>query len=315
MPEDMWKRDNDGQRHLANDILLAYTRGQLAADVVLIVQQHCANCTRCTQRCAEYTNIGATLQHHLAYAMPLYPSVVEMLGTALESQEAAAVALQERKEKRTSGGKQRISASGSRTRRLSPQAGFFPLTVSVMLVLCVFLFVYMLTTHTGMALQPPTGKQAAPTRPLSTVPPQPGVTQTPTRPGTVVSTHTSTTQVVSTPTATTPAVGISKPAIWLCSSSSDLSQSRLRVCGRNFKAGDIVTVLEVLPGIPHKAIFTAIADAHGSITGEWTVQNCRSVPYAIFAFDVTRAWFIQPVVITVPVGNCRSMNVKSWSHR
>ncbi len=313
MSEDMWKRDNDGQRHLKDDILLAYTRGQLAADAVLIVQQHCANCTRCTRLCTEYTRIGATLQRHLAYAMPQYPSVVEMLGTALESPEAAAAALEERKENRKSGRKQRTGAGRNRNPRMS----VFPLTVSVSVVILASLLVYMLTMHPGiLAIRPPVEKQVM--TPESTVPPQPGVTQTPkskqngsvspTVPGSPV-------KPTPTPPVATPAVGTGKPAIWLCSSSLDLSQLRLRVCGKNFKAGDIVIVLEALPNVNHKAIFTVIADAQGSISGVWTISNCRFVPYAIFAFDVTHAWFIQPVGINIPVGNCRSMSVKSRSHR
>lgn len=146
MPGYRWQRDNDGKLHLEDDVLLAYTRGQLAADVVLLVQQHCANCMRCTKKCAEYTRIGTTLQHNLMYAMPVYPSVVNLLGSALDNPAAASAALRQRREN-----KRRVrKIAGGKTLRLFPGTGVFSLTVSISLVLLMVLLVYTLTTHIGI---------------------------------------------------------------------------------------------------------------------------------------------------------------------
>lgn len=311
MPGYMRKRDNDGQPHLENDILLAYTRGQLSADIVLVVQQHCAKCTLCTRKCNEYTRIGTTLQQNLTYALPVYPSIVNMLGSALDSPEAASVALRQRRENRKQVQKQRISTVRSGARYFRPRATIFPLTISVALIILVVLFIPTLSSYfssrafndhsrPGVSTIPvqPTSKVMTRVTKLSDTP-----TPTPTMVGVTV-----------TPARTPTPVGTAQPLIWLCSSSVDFSQSRLRICGKGFKAGDRVLALEVLPGISHKVVLLLIADVQGSITGAWVIQNCRYLPIAMYAFDVTHAWFTPPVVLNLSIGGCRSPGVRTWSH-
>src|SRR5579863_293798 len=144
MPAYMWKRDNDGFDHLEDDVLLAYTRGQLPADGVLRVQQHCAKCTRCTQKCAEYTHVGMMLQQNLTYVLPAYPSIVDMLGSALDNP-AAMVTLRQRSGRRGSVQKQRTGYSGSKAVRLLPVVGVLPLIIFVSLLVVVVVLAYTLS--------------------------------------------------------------------------------------------------------------------------------------------------------------------------
>lgn len=303
MPGYRWERDNDGKPHLEDDVLLAYTRGQLAADVVLMVQQHCAHCTRCTEKCAEYMRISMMLQHNLLYAMPVYPSVVDLLGSALDNPVAASVALRQRREN-----KRRVrKISGGKTLRQFPGTGVFPLTVSVSLVMLMVLLVYTLTTHIGIfAINPFIGNGQGTPPISSTVVALPTATQKP-KPTKTVSTATPSTVVAATP------IGTSKPVIWICSSNADLAQSRLRICGKNFKVGDGVIVVEDFPGPGRRGEMPTTADAQGNISVVWLIQNCHSIPVAVFAFDVTRALLIPPVPVNVSLGGCRSPNMNPGS--
>jgi anti-sigma factor RsiW len=315
MPGYMWKQDKNGHAHLEDSILLAYIRGQLAADAVLTIQQHCAKCQVCTQKCAQYTRISMTLQQNLTYAMPVYPSIVDMLGDALDNPAAASAALRQHRENRRRVRKQRARTSGSKLLRLAPRprVGVFPLTVSVSLVMLMVLVAYMFSSHMGiLARNPPAIKHATP--PISsTLAPLPTATRAPILTKTVnASTPGTTAGLIPTGTATSD--GTSKSVIWLCSSNADLAQSRLRICGKNFKAGDRIIILEVFPNISHRVGTVTTADAHGTINGVWTISNCRNVPIAVFAFNLTRATFTSPVSVNISIGGCRSPNVKFGGH-
>lgn len=302
MPGYTWKRDNNGHAHLENAILLAYIRGQLAADAMLIVQQHCAKCTVCTQKCAEYSQIGMTLQQNLTYAMPVYPSIVDMLGDALDSPAAASAALHQRRESKRRVWKQSARTSESKTLRLFPKVGVFPLTIAVALVILMVLLGSTLSNYIGSR-----ASIARPTPNMPTLPVQPTATRTlvPTK---SVNTSTPGTTVGVLPT------GTAKPVIWICSSNGDLAQSRLRICGKNLKAGDRVIIFEVLPNGSSRVGMLAIADSHGSFTGAWTIPNCHSVPIAIFAYDATRELSTSRVMVNISIGGCRSPNVKFGGH-
>lgn len=305
MPGYTWKQDNNGHAHLEDGVLLAYTRGQVGADIVLKVQQHCAKCTVCTQKCAEYTRIGMTLQQNLTYAMPVYPSIVDMLGDALDNPATASAAVRQHRENQKRVRKQRASTPGSKTLRLFPKASVFPLTISVALVLLTVLLLPSLSHYVGSRaniehstpnvsslLAQPTAAQSV--RPTKTVMSTPGTT------------------VVVTPTQASTSVGTSKPAIWICSSNGDLAQSRLRICGKNFKAEDKVIIFEVLPDGSSRVDLLAVADAHGYFSGAWTIPNCHSIPVAIFADDTTHASSMSQVMVNISIDGCRYPNVKTW---
>ncbi len=309
-----WKRDNNGHAHLENDILLAYTRGQLAADVVLIVQQHCAKCPVCTQKCVQYTQIGMTLQQNLTYAMPVYPSVVNMLGDALDNPAAASAALRQRRENKRRVRKQSARISGGHARRLIPVIGVLPLIIFVSLLVVVGVLAY--TSSNNRSFLPGNfsgGNKTGTPNVAPTLPPQPTATQALTLTKTVnASTPGITAGIMPTGTATSN--GTSKSVIWICSSNADLAQSRLRICGKNFKAEDRVIILEVFPNISHRVEAVTTADVHGTINGVWTIPNCRNVPIAVFAFNLTRATFTSPVFVNISIGGCRSPNVKFGGH-
>jgi hypothetical protein len=306
MPGYMWKQDKNGHTHLEDDILLAYTRGQLGADIVLMVQQHCAKCTVCTQKCAEYTLIGMTLQQSLTYAMPAYPSIVDMLGDALDNPAAASTALRQRSENKRRVRKQSARIPGSKTLRPFPKAGVFPLTISVALVLLTVLLAPTLSNYIGSRASIERSTPNVPTLPV-----QPTAKTTPV-PTMTVNKSTGGTTAVVTPTGTSTSAGTSKPVIWICSSNADLAQSRLRICGKNFKAGDKVIVLEVLPNGSSREDLLTIADAHGSFSSAWTIPNCHSIPIAIFADDTTYISSTSQVMVNISIGGCRYPNVKTW---
>lgn len=311
MPGHLRKQDKNGLAHLEDDVLLAYTRGQLAADTIFVVQQHCAKCTLCMQKCAEYTRLGMTLQQNLTYAMPVYPSIVDMLGDALDNPAAASAALRQRKENKRHVRKQSARTPGSKTQRLFPKVGVFPLTASIALVLLMVLLTYTLTNYIGGHASPE--HSATPARPALTV--QPTAMQRPTPVKTVNRSLPGTTAGAgSTPTGTTKSAGVSKPVIWICSSNADLAQSRLRICGKNFKAGDRVIILEVFSNNSHRVGTETTANMHGSINGAWTIANCRDVPLAVFAFDSTHATFTQQVSVNISIGGCRPLHIKFKIH-
>ena len=325
-----WKQDEGDNLHPEENLLLAYMCRQLAADTSHEVYQHLAICEPCRR---QHTTL--LLQNGLAYSMPTYPSVADMLGERIENPAAARLALQQR---RRSALQQDIAlgrafvlffllkalkvlrlqrqnakrpASTTIAIRSVPLIGIAVLIISILLVVTIIL-AYTLSNHipvpgifsggsqfaTPPVMQTQIAIQSKPTATPTATPTLAGNTPGPGSAVTVTST--------ATPT------GSNRPYVKVCSTQAEFAQSQLYICGANFRPGDKIVLYEIVPGIIIRPRSTVFADAHGSFSIVWTMTSCHTVPSAIFAQDQTTGhrYTTPPVAVTVAIGSCHGPNTK-----
>jgi hypothetical protein len=319
-----WKQDEGDNFHPEENLLLAYIRRQLSADTSHEVFQHLAICELCRHKHATLL-----LQSGLAYSMPTYPSVVDMLGERIDSPAAAQLALQQR---RRSALQQDIAlgrafvlfflskalrlqrqnakrpASTAIAIRSVPLVGIAVLIISILLVVA-FVLAFTLSNHILVPGNFSSGSQL--TTP-SVIPTQIAIQSKPTATPTATATPTQVgntpghgSAVTVTPIATPP--GPTRPYVKVCSTPAELAQSQLHICGANFKPGDKVELLGIV-GFSIKEKSEIIADIHGSFSVVWTISSCRSVPGYIFMQDQTRHSIMSFISVTVKIGTCQAPN-------
>lgn len=74
-----------------------------------------------------------------------------------------------------------------------------------------------------------------------------------------------------------------EPYIVVCSSSADVQQSRLRICGYNFKPGSRVSLVIEIQGSRPKVRKPVIVRPDGTMQDWFFVHNCNALPSAIIA--------------------------------
>src|SRR6266568_5826070 len=77
-PEHFKARDEGGMAHPDDDLLLAYTRGQLDKERTSSIQQHIEGCGRCLRKGFQYEEASSKLivMHHMRLT-DRYPSIVD----------------------------------------------------------------------------------------------------------------------------------------------------------------------------------------------------------------------------------------------
>lgn len=93
------------------------------------------------------------------------------------------------------------------------------------------------------------------------------------------------------------------PTIWVCSSKQDISIYHLVICGRNFKAGDHVSLmLTIGDGLPFK-LHPIEVSRLGEIQAIWPLL-CRFLPTSIQAVDVSSKSLVSSNIITTISQRC-----------
>lgn len=330
----MWIQDNEGNSHPDDSILLAYVRRQLSITEAREVNEHLPRCQTCPAKCAQLKYIGDGLQHMLAYPMPTYPSIADRLDEQIASPAAARLALSERRQARlrkdVALGKALVMftlkkllgihnqhTDQPRNRAMaSVSVVSIPVLVILGLTVVAAVLAFTLNGHINAPTNRSQGSNGIGTPPVQpTILPPPTATLTPTP----LPTQTATT---ATHVPGNNGAGRGKPIlptgngnaiIYLCSSRGDLQQSRLNICGKNFKPGDKVALFEYIPGIGYRPKPpNVIADAQGTISAQWTITNCRTMPTSVYAIDLRTNAQTALVPVNVNVGNCQP-NVKPRS--
>lgn len=314
MSGDKWKQDEGDNLHPEEDLLLAYIRRQLAADASHEVFQHLAICEPC--RCQHATLV---LQSGLAYSMPTYPSIADMLGERIDNPAVAQLALQQRRrsvlQQDIALGQAFVLFFLSKALRLHRQsakrpasatiairsvslAGFAILIISVLLAV-VLVMAYTLSIYIFVPGTSRVGSQPAPPSGIPTINIQPKPAATLTQVGNAPGTGSA---------ATVTSTGPNRPYVKICSTKAELAQSQLHICGARFRPGDRIVLYEKVPGIGSKQKSVMFADAHGSFSVVWTITNCRMVPGGIYAQDQTpgHRYTTPTVAVTVPIGSCHA---------
>jgi hypothetical protein len=107
------------------------------------------------------------------------------------------------------------------------------------------------------------------------------------------------------PTSVVRPTSTTGPNIVVCSTTADIKNFRLVICGSNFKQGDRVRLVEILLGgklIPLRIIKSV--DADGKFTTHPVIISCESMPQAIIAEDISSK---------TPVSATLSIDPTTWS--
>jgi hypothetical protein len=274
-----WVRDEGGKDHPDTSILLAYTRKQQLEDR-LGIRRHVDECPRCLRTCSEYKRTDMVLevleqmQSDLSYAdVPSTLLLSRIQGEYARYERRLSTRVMRKLEPIQRFGKRGLRAVPKIGGHLKPEMplsslGFYIASL-VVVVMLVFAIGVVAAIHGG--------------GPFNQYPMGPGAT--------LVVRHDVTVTTRPTATAThdtTAGSGQSKERISICSTDDDRTQSRLRICGYDFKSGDKVALLVTMLGSGQpKQRRPVTVDAHGEFEVTLPVNNCN-VPVAIVAHDLTK---------------------------
>ena len=291
-----WVRDKGGKEHPENSILLAYTRKQQLEDR-LGIRRHIEQCPRCLHECSEFERTSALpgtleqMQGCLDYAdVPpvLLLSRIQVEYTKYERSLPARV--MRRVEPIQRFGKRGLRAVPKIGGHIKPERPLssmsFYLAFVVVVVMLLFAIGVVAAIHGG--------------GPFNQYLIQPGATS--------VQPHdaTQTARPVATAThnPTTAGLGQSKEYISICTTDVDRAQSRLRICGSNFKPGDKVALLVTMLGSGQPKQHHAVTvDALGEFQVTIPINNCN-VPVAVEAHDLTDTKVYSNTLQHIKFGAC-----------
>jgi hypothetical protein len=272
-----WIKASDGKEHPEDSILLAYMRLQQLEDWPKINRHiDVEQCPRCRRKCDELAQVSATL------------SVLKQMAACQRYPELSAARtyarIQESANKRTPlqaylhwiGNRQRPRKSP--VRLVSLPVAFGLALLCVVLVLAAHLSGRPLLPGSSQGYVSPDQNNAATLQPQYTTPaPRPALT--------VTARATTTPPATLTPTATS----TTGPQAYLqvCSTAADNAQSRLVICGFNFEPGDKVALVVDVPGRPLVTRHPVFVDQLGAFHDEWYISNCKYLPVAVYAEDLT----------------------------
>jgi hypothetical protein len=257
-----WIQASDGKEHPEDSILLAYMRLQQLEDWPRINQHIDVElCPRCRRKCDELAQVSATLS--VLRQMATYQRYPELSAarTYAHIQESVNKRAPLQAYLRWAGNRQRPRKSPVRLVSLPVAFG--------LALLCVVL---VLAAHLSGGSLPgssqghvsPDQNNAATLQPQYTTPaPQPALTVT----------------VTST----------TGPQAYLkvCSTAADNAQLHLVICGFNFEPGHKVALVVDVPGRPLVTRHPVFVDRLGAFHNGWDIYNCKYLPVAVYAEDLT----------------------------
>lgn len=106
-----------------------------------------------------------------------------------------------------------------------------------------------------------------------------------------------------TPTATS-ATG-PQPHLKVCSTAADNAQSHLVICGFNFEPGHRMALVVDVPGRHLVTRHTEVVNQRGEFHDGWYVSNCKSLPVAVYAEDLTAGTgYYSYTLVNIAFANC-----------
>lgn len=314
----MWKKDADGIEHPTHEILLAFIREQCSEQEKSRIGEHLhAGCAPCNRLHAGLTQDSDALKHLMDVSR--YPDYSELQSNQVwlhmqrgEALTSAWTGKRKRKfqtqsqrapvERRQQARGQYARNTGLRVFKLS-----FPVAFGLLLLLMTAAIVLAYTI--ASMVKPPIVTPGPQNNHIYSPAPNPtsvvGHQATPT---------TSTVQV--TPSAgTTTTDGHGKgPTIAICPSPGNMD-SLIYICGRNFKAGDRVSLVLVFDGMNNPLVWGSYrVNGHGEFTGTLFLYSCRFVPKEVYAKDesLRSASVTSNALSNFPMANCNSSTPGGW---
>lgn len=312
----LWKKDANGIEHPAHEILLAGIREQCSEQEKSRIREHLTGCASCSWLHSGLTQDSSALDQLMDISR--YPYYHELQSNQIwlhmqrgEALTSAWTGKRKRKfqvqsrpvERRQQATRQYGRNTGLRVFRLS-----FPVAFGLLLLLMTAAIVLAYTI--ASMVKPPTVTPGPQNNHIYSPAPNPTG---------VVGHHltpTPTVQVTNAPSASaTTTDGPGKgPTIAFCSSSKYGGQL-IFICGRNFKAGDRVSLVLVFDGMNNPLTWGSYrVNAHGEFTGMLFLYSCRFVPTAVYAKDESvRSESVTSNTLTnFPMAGCNSSTPGNW---
>jgi len=279
----LWKPGKHGKEHPEDSSLLAYIRQQHLEDQSKINQHiDIERCPRCLRRRSELEQVSKTLD--VLGQMPSYQHYPELSAAQMYAhvQRAAnrPTFLQAYLHRVKNWQRPRKSAV-----RLVSLPAAFALAI-------LFTVALVFADLAGVPLIPRS-------LPGGTSPSQNGST------GVVQQVATATPDIPLTATANANATAIaSQPYIQVCSTSADIAESRLVICGYNFEAGHKVSLVVTISGREPVTRHPVLVDKQGDFQDMWYVHYCRNLPAAIFAYEVDNVKVFSSALVNISFAAC-----------
>jgi hypothetical protein len=285
-----WIRDEKGIEHPEDSVLLAYVRQQQLEDRLRIVQHiDGERCPRCRQKCSEFVQISATLDvlgHIAAYQhYPELPAAQAYVNVqrAVDEQNA----LQAFKQ---------WMSNRQRPRRSAVRLISVPIAFGLALLFTVVMLV--LASHGVMLVPQSSQGSVSPSQNNSTVVAPQFSTRTPDL------TLTANASASATPTLSPTASPVPQGDIQVCSTHADIAQLHLVICGSNFVPGHQVSLVVIISGKAPIVRHPVLVNKQRDIQDGWYINNCKNVPVAIFAYDVTKQSVQSQVLQNISFAGC-----------
>jgi anti-sigma factor RsiW len=269
MPQNVGKME-----HPDNSTLLTYIDQPFPAKARANVHQHLANCEQCQLRYGELRHTADLLIETLAdfEKKQYYPPLTTKVFQSIQNPATARRVLRQ--------GRlwQDLTLSRQKRPRNLAMASIPVVAIPAVLFLVLLAVFVVLASNSEKfkQFQPIAVTSTSAALPTPSIVPHSAMTSTaipvkviPAFPGTTA-----------TPAGT-------KPTISLCSTAADKAQVRIRFCGQNFIAGNQVQLLVYVPGGRPGLRNLVLVDASGNFQDSWVINDCKMVPLAIIALDVT----------------------------
>ncbi len=286
-----WISYNDVNEHPEDSILLAYLRGQ-ELEIRSSVIQHIdvEKCPGCLQKLNELKQVSTTLD--VLGEMRSYQHYPELsvADTYARMQSTANRRIPAKTAMNVVNHRQHPRRSAVRLISVPAAFGLAILFTMAMLVFANLSGRSMIPSALQGVIKPSLNNSPVVIAHLSSPTSNPGLTAT-------VSVEASVTSVQKA----TPGL-ITKPYLTVCSTSANIAQWRLVICGYNFDTA-------------HKAVLFAAGkkpmwqinlhvDQHGKFQFGWIIDNCSNLPTIIYSYEVTNSKLIFVKLQITSFGSC-----------
>ncbi len=262
--------------HPDDSTLLTYIDQPFPAKARANVHQHLANCEQCQLRYGELRHTADLLIETLAdfEKKQYYPPLTTKVFQSIQNPAAARRLLRQRRQGRLW---QDLTLSRQKRPRNLAMASIPVVAIPAVLFLVLLaVFVVLASNNDLKQFQPVAVTSTSAALPTPSIVPHSVMTPT-ANPAKVVPAFPETT---ATPAGT-------KPTLSLCSTAADKAQMRVRFCGHNFIAGNQVQLLVYVPVGRPELRNLLLVDASGNFQDSWVINDCKMVPLAVIASDVT----------------------------
>jgi hypothetical protein len=285
-----WTSYNDVNEHPEDSLLLAYLRKQQLKDP-LSVSQHIniEKCPRCLHKLNELEQASVTLD--VLGEIRSYQHYHELSVADTYASMQKAVNHRTSTNASLNGANQRQRPRKSVVRLISLPAAF---GLAILFTVAMLVFANLSGTS-GNPEKPKEGishnqgNSTVVVVPHSTATPYPNLTAT----------------AGTTPTTpTTPVLTPTKAYITICSTSTDIVQLRLVICGSNFEAGHKVSLFAIVSRKQSFMRLNLLVDNQGNFQVGWNVVNCGNLPSIIFTYEVVNTRLFSAKLQNISFAGC-----------